>query len=78
MTSNKKSNISKKILTCDMTINGDFNSSDNYAPCGKIAKYKSPEKIFDRIYNLCGIHANSLNKFYKKNERNLKCIEIKE
>lgn len=63
--------------TCDMTIyvfgEGLLRQS---GLCGKPAKYKSPEKIMGRIYYLCGIHKNSLNKFYEKLGNNKRCIKL--
>jgi hypothetical protein len=66
------------VETCDMTMeNMNIGSTglSGYYPCGRIAKYKSPEKIFGRIYNLCGIHRRQIDNKYKKQGSSLRCIE---
>lgn len=60
---------------CDMTM-GNYTVLYNYYICGKPAKFKSPEKIFGRIYFLCGLHANSVNKTYIRKKSPLRCIPL--
>jgi hypothetical protein len=62
-------------LRCNWTVPLS-KTFDTYCECNKIAKYKSPEKIMGKIYYLCGIHANGLNKQYKKIKSNLRCIPL--
>jgi hypothetical protein len=46
-----------------------------YDMCGKPAKYRTPESKMGVEY-VCGIHANSLDKMYKRIGSDLKCIPL--
>jgi len=46
------------------------------AYCSNPAKWVSPEPILGKIYELCGIHRNSVDAHYKKRKSELRCIPI--
>ena len=62
---------------CQMTIGEyDFVSGDaGYSKCSKPAKYKIPHPKMGVEY-VCGIHANSLNKMFKRIGSEEKCERL--
>ena len=64
---------------CQMTIAlpefPDSKASLVYFPCGKPAKYINPKPKMGIEY-ICGIHASSLNKMYKRTGQNIRCQPI--
>lgn len=65
----------KKYL-CQMSIGSDFISGRyERIPCDRPAKFKNP-KVQMGIEYVCGIHASSLNKMYKRINQNIECVPL--
>ncbi len=64
---------------CQMTVSfKKFNTESSpllYDRCGSPAKYRVPNPKMG-VEFVCGIHANSLNKLFKRTGSDLKCVPI--
>lgn len=62
---------------CQMTVGGwdELTGQCNYYKCGKPAKFKVP-KVEMEVEYVCGIHARSINKLYKRTGQNLQCLKL--
>jgi hypothetical protein len=64
--------------TCQMTVSSpEFPGSSYviYGKCGRPAKFITPKPKMGVEY-ICGVHANSLNKFYKRTGQNITCQKL--
>jgi len=61
---------------CQITIESDFISGRyDSLKCDKPAKFINPNPQMGVQY-VCGIHANSLDKMFKRTGQNIKCLPL--
>ncbi len=61
---------------CQMTISYDTGlGCDGYGKCGRPAKFKAHEVAMN-VEFVCGIHARTLDKFYKRTGKNIRCLPL--
>ena len=62
---------------CEMhTGEYDWISRGGYLVCHRPAKFRVPG-VKTQVEYVCGIHANSLNKMYKRIGQDIRCMELK-
>lgn len=66
----------KERKTCEFTAACDTELKIEYYICGKPAKYRTLDREKERAKNVCGIHKNVANKFYKRIGIQERCTEL--
>ena len=68
--------LNERLKKCQMTVSCSDGCGDtSYGKCNRPVKYRVPYVAMNVEY-VCGIHARSLDKLYKRTGQNIQCIPL--